>query len=65
VDLIILKFIGLEYFLYQVMEIYHLKKAIIKENYIKRVKEKVANATPTNSLGFFKTPTNYTEPLTN
>ena len=46
------------------MVTHHLKKEIIKEGYIKRIKRKrVANATPTNSIAFFKTPTNYIEPI--
>ena len=55
--------IELEYFIYLVMVTCHLKRATINEAYIKKTKRKrVANATPINSIGFLKTPTNYIEP---
>ena len=62
-DLITSLSIELEYFIYLVMVTCHLKRATINEAYIKKTKRKrVANATPTNSMGFLKTPTNYIEP---
>ena len=62
-DLITSLSIELEYFIYLVMVTCHLKRATINEAYIKKTKRKrVANATPINSIGFLKTPTNYIEP---